>query len=79
MIITHSNNTFLDEGDSLSRVEEMAGPNVSFIQRFHCRNWTAQNGNGTMRFGIQARESRVGIVVYCNGCPHCLPHGLLGT
>ncbi len=33
----HFNNTFLDlrEEDNLSIVDEMADPNVSFIQRFH--------------------------------------------
>ncbi len=35
--ISHNNNTFLDlrEEDNLFIVDEMAGPNVSFIQRFH--------------------------------------------
>ena len=35
MIISHSNNTFLDlrEEDSLSIVDKMAGPNVSYIRR----------------------------------------------
>ncbi len=37
IIISHSNNTFLDlrEEDNLSIVDKMAGPKVSFIPRFH--------------------------------------------
>ncbi len=38
--ISHSNNTFLDE-DNLSIVDKIAGPDVSYIERFHYWNLTS--------------------------------------